>query len=120
MSRTEEDRIHRAILEYLRTVLPRPRAGPIHYPAGGLRKKGVAGKMKGLGQVAGVPDLIWWLPTGSFAFEVKTDTGRLSPAQRAFISDLESVGVRVAVVRSIDDARRALNEWGIKVRERAS
>ena len=42
------------------------------------------------------------------ALEVKTDTGRVSKQQRAFLDAVIAAGGRAAVVRSVTDAVRAL------------
>ena len=111
-----ETTIHIDILRYLRLVLPD--AMVFHAPNGGLRSKAEAGKLERMGVVAGIPDLIAWLPGGTMlAFEVKTSKGRLSDDQKALHAWMHSHGYKVAIVRSIDDTREALNLWKIWVRE---
>jgi hypothetical protein len=44
--------------------------------------------------------------------EVKSATGRLTPAQQEEITALRHDGFPVAVVRSVDEALAALREWG--------
>jgi hypothetical protein len=44
--------------------------------------------------------------------EVKADTGRLSPAQVECHDELRRRHVRIAVVRSVDDAIAAVRGWG--------
>jgi hypothetical protein len=62
------------------------------------------------GLVPGASDLIGILaPSGRFvALEVKTPRGRVSPEQRMFLDLVRSRGGIAAVVRSVDEARRAL------------
>ncbi|WP_253284842.1 VRR-NUC domain-containing protein [Ruegeria sp. HKCCD6109] len=76
-------------------------------------------KKKAAGQVTGFPDLLI-LPqakVGAFFFEIKAEGGRLSQAQKAVHEGLRELGYPVAVVRSIEDAREALIEFGVGFRE---
>jgi hypothetical protein len=65
----------------------------------------------GLGKGSG--DLIGYRRVGEIAqfisLEVKTDTGRVRPEQTAWLNHLNSAGALAAVVRSVDDARKALD-----------
>ena len=60
----------------------------------------------------GGPDLIGILrPTGrGFALEVKTQTGKMSPAQHAWHRAWTSAGGYVACVRSVEEAMHSLKE----------
>ena len=111
-----EARRQAAIVEYVRWVAPQV---IIFHPAnGGLRSKPEAARLKWVGVLAGVLDLVLVLPGGRSAYwEVKTDSGRLSVDQRDFIRRLEARGHVCAVVRDIDDARRELARLGIVTRE---
>ena len=113
--------IQRAIVAYLRAVLP---AGAVvHHCANEGVRGGSRGRLdqairQGLGTVAGFPDLIVAVP-GRVAFiEVKAPAGRVSPAQRAMHETLAAMGHPVAVVRSIKDTRAALRAWGVDTREK--
>lgn len=44
-----------------------------------------------------------------FALEVKSPKGRPSPEQLAFIAAMKNRGALAAIVRSVEDARRAVN-----------
>ena len=44
----------------------------------------------------------------AFYLEVKTATGRARPEQLAFIAAMQKRGALAAIVRSVEDARRAL------------
>ncbi len=53
----------------------------------------------------GVSDLVGWSKGGRFlALEVKTRTGRATPAQLAFIEAVKGSGGIAGVVRSVDEA----------------
>lgn len=112
-----EGPVHRAILAYLRTVLP---DAVIHHSPNETDMAGAdvaRQKAAALGTRAGWPDIecIWH---GRFlAFEVKAPGGRVTPQQRATGVAIAEAGGHYAVVRSIDDARLALAAWGIATRE---
>ena len=121
--RDAEGPIHRAVLTWLRVVLPE---AVIFHPANESRRPGRAGHVERAinaanGVLPGVPDIIGYTFTGPFFMEVKAPGGSLSPAQRDFRDRLAVLGYgRWAVVRSIDDAKDALAAWGIPTREAGS
>ena len=121
--RDKEGPIHRAIISWLRVVLPE---AIIFHAANESRRPGRAGHVERAmnaanGVLPGVPDIIGLTFTGPFFMEVKAPGGVLSPAQRDFRDRLAVLGYeRWAVVRSIDDAQDALARWGIPTREAGS
>jgi len=44
--------------------------------------------------------------------ELKTDTGIISPAQKKYRAMIEKYGGKIAVVRSLEDAREIMRFWG--------
>lgn len=118
--RDTEGRIHRSILHWLRAVLP---GAIIHHSPNSVRWGGKAAQINGaknvaMGTLAGFPDIFCRTYSGDFYFEVKAEGSYLSPAQKAFRDQLAALGChRYAVVRSIEDAREALDSWGITTRE---
>lgn len=121
--RDAEGPIHRAILSWLRVVLPE---AIIFHAANESRRPGRAGHVERAmnaanGVLPGVADIIGLTEWGPFFMEVKAPGGALSPAQREFRDRLAALGYdRWAVVRSIDDARDALAKWGVPTREAGS
>jgi hypothetical protein len=111
-----EARVQASIVEYVRAAAPETL---VFHPANGdWRTPAEAARFRWLGVTAGVPDLVVIPPGGRAHFlEVKSERGSLSQAQRAVMAQLEKLGAPVAVVRSIDDVRRAFAEWGIETRE---
>lgn len=107
--------IQRAILEWFWLVMP----GALiwHIPNGGLRSKREAARLKWQGVVAGIPDLAFVYEGVPYFFEVKTKGNYPSPEQKDIIQKLQNNGAKVAVVRSIDDARAALELWNILTKE---
>jgi hypothetical protein len=73
-------------------------------PNGGLRSKTEAAIMRGTGTVAGVPDLVWVKDAAIYALEIKSATGRLTPAQCDCHERLRAAGAIVGVARGIDEA----------------
>jgi hypothetical protein len=114
-----EARIQASVRDYLHWVAPEVLV--FHCANGGYRTKAEAARLKWIGVVPGVPDLILLLRKGRCAFwEVKTPKGALSPEQKAFIARLTELGHSWGIVRSIDDARRELAALGIETKETAA
>lgn len=111
-----EDMVHRTVLTWIRKVAPQCL---VFHPAnGGSRNRVEAIKLKSLGVVPGVPDLIIFGPGGkAYCLEVKAEKGTLQPTQKAFRLNLIVLGIPWALVRSVDDAREAFAQWGIETRE---
>lgn len=109
-----EATLQAAIVDGLRTILLPP-ALLIAFPAGGGgRMRGA--RLKTTGLTAGMPDLLLFYDRRAWGIEVKTPRGTLSPAQRDMHAALEQAGIPTAVVRSVDDAVRAVLQWGFPTR----
>lgn len=116
-----EAQIHKSVLAYLRTVLPR--ALVFHPPnsldmGGDPKAKAIAqAKAKAMGMLPGLAD-ICVLSGGVFvALEVKREGAYAKPHQRDVGALVEANGGFFAVVRSVEDAREALRDAGIITRE---
>jgi len=108
--------IHAAIFSYITTVAPQVVC--FHPPNGGLRTKGEAAKLKWMGVVPGVHDLVIIDEHGlAYLIEVKPPDGNLSEDQRLFHAKCKGLNIPQGVARSINDARDLLVRWGIKTRE---
>lgn len=82
------------------------------FPAGGGgRVRGA--KLKKAGLQAGWPDIQLVHRGKYFGIEVKTQTGRLSPAQVDLHKRLTDSGCSVAVARSVTDALEIIIDWGL-------
>jgi len=68
-------------------------------------------KLKRSGCVAGWPD-IQILHNGLyFGLEIKTERGKVSGVQREIHRKLRKQGARVAVVKSVFETKKKINEW---------
>lgn len=75
-------------------------------PNGGFRNKATAQRMHSEGVVAGVADLILFLPTQdshALCIEMKTPQGRQSDKQKAWQKAVEAVGYKYIICRSFQN-----------------
>src|SRR5262245_9510184 len=110
--RRPEQQLQRAIVGHLRWRA-RPGVWWTHIPNGGWRSPIEAKVFKALGVVAGAPDLLIVADGRALFLEFKSETGRLSQAQRDCHEALRAAGAFVAVVNSIDAALKLLESWPI-------
>jgi hypothetical protein len=82
-----------------------------HCPTGGWRSAIEAAIFKGIGVVAGIPDVLIIHSGGCYALELKTANGRLTDVQRIAHERLREAGAHVATVYGIDEALAQLTEW---------
>jgi hypothetical protein len=108
--RPPEDAIQRAVFQHLRA-----RAAPgvfaFHPANGGYRKPVEAAIMKGLGVVAGVPDVIVIHEGRCYALEIKAPGGRATPKQLAAVAAMEAAGAFTAIAEGLDRALAILEAW---------
>lgn len=99
-----EIQIQAEIFEWMWNFQPHTRYNFFHVPNGGKRSVVEAMQLKAAGVVAGIPDMILILPNSqTVMFELKDDTGKLSPAQ---IKVHEQLNCPVYVVRSLEEFKR--------------
>lgn len=111
MNRPEEQ-AQKAIVKYLEAV--KPNCFWFHCPnQRGTRSKVENVILKTLGVKAGVPDLVFITPDRPCFAEVKSPKGSLTPAQKSVRDILLAMDCGYAVVRSIDDMKLALKDWGL-------
>jgi hypothetical protein len=109
-----EAEIHRSVVQHLRQ-----RAVPslfwFHCPSGahfgGYGRQGAI--MKGLGWLAGIPDLLLLKAGKLRGLELKRKGGRLSADQIATHAAMREAGAEVCTVFGIDEALDRLAEWGL-------
>jgi hypothetical protein len=112
--RQPEAAIQRAVFEHLR-IRPAPGVFAFHCPNGGARRPIEAAILKGLGVVAGVPDVIAIKDDRTYALELKAPRARLTESQIATHSAMTRSSVQVAVADNLDDALALLEEWRILI-----
>ena len=106
-----EDEIQTAIVTHFRKYYEGFIA---HVPNGGRRGKLEAMRFKAMGVLPGHPDLIIYCPKGVFLMEVKEPKkGTLSDNQKKLFPRLQDLGLDLAIVWSIDEAKRAFMAWGL-------
>lgn len=117
-----EGPIQRAIVSWLRLVLPGDCL--VHHSANeshlaGFKAMKATQRKKADGMVPGFPDLVvlTYDPIRPVFFEVKAEGNYATPAQKEVHAKLSRLGYHVAVVRSIEDVRECLQDWGIGFRE---
>lgn len=110
-----EAQLQAQIATYLSLALPVD-ARFHHSPSEGKRGWRSQAALKSSGFSAGWPDLeIVWQGRAYF-LELKSEKGRVSPAQAECHAGLIAAGAHVAVVRSLDEAAAQLRAWGIPLR----
>jgi hypothetical protein len=107
-----EAAIQQAVFQHLR-ARGAPGVFAFHPANGGYRKPVEAAILKGLGVVAGVPDVIAVHNGRVFAMEIKAEGGRATPKQLAAIAALREAGAIVAVATGLDEALRKLESFGL-------
>jgi hypothetical protein len=110
--RSPETAIQRAVFQHLR-ARGAPGLFAFHPANGGYRKPVEAAILKGLGVVAGVPDIIAIHNGGVFALELKAPGGRITETQFATIAAMEAAGAFTAVAEGLDRALAVLEAWGL-------
>src|SRR5690348_1196105 len=107
-----EEVIQRAVAQFLRIALPQG-CGVMwaHFPMGGKRPYGEAGKLNGMGAKAGVLDLYFRWAGHVGWIELKSERGKLSGEQKAFIAEVTPLGDLTALARSVEEVEGILRGW---------
>lgn len=108
----QEQIIHKTIFAHLR-ARGAPGSFAWHTPMGGYRRPIEAAILKSLGAVAGFPDICVLHRAQLYALEVKTETGKVSDAQRDTMERLQKAGAIVAVAHGLDAALQWMESNGL-------
>jgi len=74
-------------------------------------------KLKRLGVLAGVPDLVFVLANGQVRFiELKAGRGRLTDKQAEFFEAALILATPCATARSVEEVAAILRGWGVQLR----
>jgi hypothetical protein len=111
LTRTEQQ-IQRAVVQHIR-ARGVPGLFAFHVPNGGYRTRLEGAVLKGMGVVAGVPDLILLHAGRTFGLELKVDGNKPTPAQSDTMAKMEQAGATVAHAQGLDAALAQLEVWGL-------
>lgn len=104
--------IHCAIVQLLNAT-KRPGVIFWHTPNGEKRDMATAMKLKRMGVLPGVSDLIIMDGRSFFAMEVKAPGEKPTPEQLIFLNTFHATGGKTAVVESVGQAERQFIDWNI-------
>jgi hypothetical protein len=118
--KSSETALHMAVARFIGLAWP-PELPWTHFPAGELRDKGTAGKLKAMGLKPGWGDFIFVLPNAQFAeLELKVGSNGLSAVQIEHRQQLLACGATHAVATSLEEVEAILSRWlaayGLKLR----
>ncbi len=110
-AKASETSLHMTVAGFLRRAWP-AHLPWWHTPNGENRDARTGGKLKAMGALAGVPDLIFLLPDKQIAFiELKQGSGDLSEVQIKFRDRVQALGCAYAVCRSPEDVETTITRW---------
>lgn len=110
--RIAELQLHKQVVALLRQI-GAPRWQWWHTPNGERRDAATGAKLKSMGVMPGVPDLVLVSPAGVFhGLELKAKGGTLSDAQARFQIWAAANGVAYSVADDFDQALAVLKAWG--------
>ena len=111
-----EDEFHISVAQLLDVCL----APPTFYttfPAGyGRLSKATSGRLRAKGMKAGMPDILIFDAHRVIGLELKIGGNSLSSAQRGTHAKLQAVGVKVYIVRALNEVIAALRAANIRYR----
>jgi hypothetical protein len=107
-----EASLQRAVFQHLH-ARGAPGCFAFHVPNGGFRKPVEAAILKGIGVVAGVPDVVAIYQGRTYALELKADGGRATQKQLETIAAMEAAGAYTCIAEGLDRALAVLEAWGL-------
>jgi hypothetical protein len=110
--RSPEAAIQRCVFQHLR-ARGAPGVFAFHPANGGYRKPIEAAILKGMGLVAGVPDVIAIHHGRVYGLELKAEVGKPTPKQVETIAAMQIAGAITGFAVGLDDALRWLEERGL-------
>ncbi len=110
--RPREDQIHVTVAELIRLHVM-PDVVWLHVPNGEDRHPAVAAKLKRMGVLPGVADLMFIIPrVGTCFLELKRPGHKPSTAQLGFKEAVTAAGCLWEWVDNVEDAAKTLTQWG--------
>ena len=110
-----EQELQKTVARYLDLALPKD-AVFFHCPNGGARSKAEAGIFKAMGVKAGVPDIFIIYRGRVVAIELKSEKGRLTPAQKDMHSRLALAGALVYTATRLEEIEGFLRGCGVPLK----
>lgn len=107
-----ETEIHKAVVQNL-SARALPAVFWFHVPNDAKRSFATANRMRTMGMVAGVPDLIILKDGEVFGLELKAKGGRVQPSQLLAHAAMQEAGAKTAITTGLDEALVTLECWGI-------
>jgi hypothetical protein len=108
-----EREIHRAIFAHFR-IRGAPQTILFHPRNEGRDQRGRARAINaGMGVLPGLPDLVGVREGRTYALELKSASGKLSPAQQQTLDRMQQAGAVVGVAYGLDEALAWLEQRGI-------
>jgi VRR-NUC domain len=107
-----EQQFQKAIFAHLRQR-GTPGAFFWHPFSGGYRRAKEAAIYKGLGAIAGLPDVMIVHSGNLYCVELKREGGRLSDTQQDVLIKLREAGAMATHCHGLDQALRVLEGWGL-------
>lgn len=112
-TKDDEHRLQCACVMWFRVVFPALSRRLVAIPNGGRRDAVTGARLKAEGVVAGVADLVLFVPRGSYGalcLEMKTKAGRQSQAQKEWAAALGD-DYKYCVCHSFEEFRTAINNY---------
>ena len=97
-----EDQLQAACFKWSWNERPQTRRLIFHIPNGGKRNRIEAVKFKAIGLLPGAPDMGFIWNGITYYFELKIETGKLSPVQEKIHKIWKANNIDVIIIKSID------------------
>ncbi len=112
--RNDEHKLQVSMVNWFRLQYPSMRHNLFAVPNGGRRDAATGRRLKDEGVLAGVSDLILLKSNqhyGALLIETKTKKGTQRESQKEWESKITADGYKYAVVRSLDEFIKAVNDY---------
>lgn len=106
-TRPTEDKLQTEIFQWHWNNMPEERRRLFHVNQK-ARNKIEGNRMKAMGVVAGVSDLIYLTNRGAIFIELKSEDGRQSIEQKQFQVCVESIGFRYVIIRKLEEFQKLI------------
>jgi len=105
-----EDNLQKNVFTYFSLQYPHKKGLFFHCPNGGKRNAKEAAKLKGMGVLPGVPDLLLIHNKTLYGIELKAEKGKVSEHQNNINNIWRSNGINTYICYGFDDAIKTLND----------